>query len=301
VQSVSRPGNASEITIERYGDSRMLKTSIVCIFASYGCAFICELAQLKWRRTLTRVASLLFGAAGLMAHTFYLLNRSFKSDLPPLLSSAHDWLLVLAYIVVVVFLFVSMADPELAVGLVIWPVVLALVIASQFVLKSPSTLSPPTTHRGWIMLHASVLVLGIGGVLQGFVLSLLYLWQHRRLKHRQMTDASFKLPNLELIQRLNRLSIFAAVPLLTIGVISGVGVAAVETKSGLKIAWTDPIVIGGAVTWTLMGVLLVWLLTQKRSPGRQVALLTAWSCGFLIVTLIGLQVLAAAMGIRGVH
>ena len=65
--------------------------------------------------------------------------------------------------------------------------------------------------------------------------------------------------------------------------------------------WTDPVVIGGAITGLLMGVLFVWLLTQKRSPGRQVALLTAWACGFLLVTMIGLQMLTAAVGMRSIH
>ena len=65
-----------------------------------------------------------------------------------------------------------------------------------------------------------------------------------------------------------------------------------------SVNWTDPVVIGGAVTWIAMGILFVWLLTQKRSPGKQIALLTAWSCGFLLVTVIGLQVLTSAIGMR---
>jgi hypothetical protein len=30
-------------------------------------------------------------------------------------------------------------------------------------------------------------------------------------------------------------------------------------------------------------------------------LLTAWACGFLLVTLIGLQMLTAAVGMRSIH
>jgi ABC-type uncharacterized transport system permease subunit len=151
------------------------------------------------------------------------------------------------------------------------------------------------------MLHASMLVLGTAGVLQGFVLSLLYLWQHRRLKHKQMGTGAVKLPSLEFIERLNRWSILAAVPLLTIGVASGIGLAMISSEQEMAMTWTDPIVIGGGITWTLMGILFVWLLVHKRSPGRQMAMLTAWSCGFLLVTLLGLEMLVAAMGIRGVH
>ncbi len=275
----------------------MLKTSVVCFLASYFCAFACELSQLKQRRVLFRMVSSLFTSAGLVAQTFYLLNRSFRSDnLPPLLSSTHDWLLVLAWIVVLVYLFVSLADSQLATGLVIWPTVLTLVIAAQFVTASPS--QEWNSNRGWGMLHASTLVLGTAGVLLGFVLSLLYLWQYRRLKLRQAVSSAVKLPSLELIERLNRWAILTAVPLLTLGVVSGFGLSIFLKGIDLRVTWTDPIVIGGAVTWILMGILFVWLLMQKRTPGRQIALLTAWSCGFLLVTLIGLNVLTSAIGLR---
>ena len=277
----------------------MLKTSVVCFLASYGCAFACELSQLKWRHAFGRVVALLFAAAGLLAHTFFLLQRSRQADLPPLLSSAQDWLLVLAWIVVLVYLFVSLADGELATGLVVWPIVLSLVISSQFVSSSSNDFS--NHHRNWAMLHASTLVLGTAGVLQGFVLSLLYLWQHRRLKHRQMVNSAVKLPNLERIERWNLWSILAAVPLLTIGVVSGFGLSIFAKGTNLPMTWTDPVVIGGAITWTLMGVLFVWLLMRKRTPGKQMALLTAWSCGFLLVTLVGLQMLTAAVGLRSIH
>jgi ABC-type uncharacterized transport system permease subunit len=275
----------------------MLNTSVVCFLASYACAFGCELSQLKWRHALTRITALLFAAAGLVAQTHYLLNRSFRSgNLPPLLSSAHDWLLVLAWVVVLVYLFVALVDSRLATGLIIWPLVLLLVSAAQFVSASPR--QQWDHHRGWIMFHVSTLALGTAGVMLGLVLSLLYLWQHRRLKHRQASNNGVRLPNLELIERLNRWAILVAVPLQTLGIVSGFGLSVFSKGIDLQTTWVDPIVIGGALTWVLMGVLFVWLLTQKRSPGRQIALLTAWSCGFLIVTFIGLDILTSAIGMR---
>ncbi len=277
----------------------MLKTTVICFLASYGLAFACELSQLKRRYALTRIVSLLLAVAGLVAHTFYLLRRSNQSDLPPLLSSAHDWLLVVAWLAVLVYLFVTMADGELATGLVMWPVILILVITSRFVTDSPS--HRLDYHRGWKMLHASMLGLGTTFVLLGFVSSLLYLWQHRRLKKRLMTTGAVKLPNLELIERLNRWAILTAVPFQAFGIATGFGLSIFAKGGELPMTWTDPVVIGGAITGLLMGALFVWLLTQKRSPGRQVALLTAWACGFLLVTMIGLQMLTAAVGMRSIH
>ncbi|WP_010584230.1 cytochrome c biogenesis protein CcsA [Schlesneria paludicola] len=278
----------------------MLKTSVICFLASYSCAFACELLQLRRRHILLRIGSWLLAAAGLLAQTFYLVNSSRHLGLPPLLSSPHDWLLVLALIVVAVHLFVSLADSDLATGLVVWPIVLALVTAAQFVPLLPGQES--NSYRNWKMLHASMLVLGTAGVLQGFVLSLLYLWQYRRLKHRQAAGSGVKLPSLELIERLNRWSILISVPLLTIGIVTGFGLTIAHVGHDFSFTLLDPLVIGGALTWTLLVVLFFWLLTQKkRSPGKQVALLTLWSCGFLIVALVGLEMIVAAMGKRGFH
>jgi ABC-type uncharacterized transport system permease subunit len=246
----------------------------------------------------TRPLALGFGAAGLLAQTFYLLNRSSVTLQPPLLSSAHDWFLVLAWLAVLTHLFVSLLDSSIASGIVVWPVVLSLATGSLIVGSSPTPNSD--FHRSWKMLHASMLVLGSAAILFAFVLSLLYLWQHRRLKHRQMLLAGLTLPSLERLERFNRWCVLVSVPLLTFGVATGLGLSAFANQSNVP-TWTDPVVLGGSVTWLLMCGLFGWLLLQKRTPGKQVAWLTAWACGFLLVMMVGLQALTAAIRVPSLH
>jgi len=155
-------------------------------------------------------------------------------------------------------------------------------------------------HRGWKMLHASMLVLGTTAILFGFVLSLLYLWQHRRLKHRQMLTSGLTLPSLERLERFNRWSILVSVPLLTFGVASGIGLSVLGKQDAAPIS-TDPVALGGSVMWILMCGLFAWLLSGKRTPGRQVAWLTAWSCGFLLFMMVGLQVLTELIQLPSPH
>ena len=71
----------------------------------------------------------------------------------------------LAWLAVLVYLFVSLLERELATGLIVLPLVVVLVIASLFVTRA----SDPRLidHKGWTMLHVSLLVFGIGGVLIG--------------------------------------------------------------------------------------------------------------------------------------
>ncbi|MBM4074818.1 MAG: hypothetical protein FJ267_04160 [Planctomycetes bacterium] len=228
----------------------------------------------------------------------YLLIRSSEARQPPLLSSAHDWLLVLAWLVVLTHLFVSLLDSTIVSGFVVWPIVLTLVGASRFV--TSSTGGVLEYHRGWKMLHASMLVLGTAAILFAFVFSLLYLWQHRRLKHRQALGGGLTLPSLERLERFNRWSVLVSVPLLTFGVASGVGLMAISNEESLP-TWNDPVVLGGAITWLLMCGLFAWLLSGKKSGGKKGAMLTAWSCGFLLFMMVGLQVLTEATQLPSLH
>ncbi|MEK6260801.1 MAG: cytochrome c biogenesis protein CcsA [Planctomycetota bacterium] len=276
----------------------MPNVNLFCFFASYFVAFGLDVARLRAKLAWSRWVAILFGAAGLLAQTLYLLLRSSQTQLPPLLSSARDWLLVLAWLAVLTHLFVSLLDATIASGLVVWPVVLLLVGASRFVTASPS--HELDFHRGWKMLHASMLMLGTAAILLGFVLSLLYLWQHRRLKHRQVLTSGLTLPSLERLERFNRWSILASVPLLTFGVATGIGLS-VFAKQDAAPTWTDPVVLGGSVMWLLMCGLFAWLLSGQRTPGRQVASLTAWSCGFLLFMMVGLQVLTEVIQMPSLH
>lgn len=276
----------------------MPNVNVVCFLASYAVAFGFDAWRLRARTGWSRLLALGFGAAGLVAHTLYLLLRSSQSHLPPLLSSAHDWLLVLAWLAVLTHLFVSLLDSSIASGIIVWPIVLSLAVGSLFV--PASTGNVLDYHRGWGMLHASMLVLGTAAILCGFILSLLYLWQHRRLKHRQMLHKGLTLPSLEKLERFNRWAILVSVPLLTFGVASGFGLT-VLTKQDRTLTFADPVVIGGAISWLLMCGLFAWLLLGNRPPGRQVAWLTVWACGFLLFMIVGLQVLTGTANVPSFH
>ena len=228
------------------------------------------------------------GAIGLVTHTVYLFIRSNTTQLPPLLSSSQDWLLVLAWLAVVCYLFLTTLDRDLAVGIFLLPIVLILTSATYFVSDTPNRRLD--SLYGWKMLHAASLVVGMLGVLVGFVLSMMYLVQQWRLKHHQMTPTGLGLPNLEKLARLNRWAVMIAVPLLTLGMGTGVGLGLYAKSNQESIHFYDPVIIGSSIAWVFMFALFVWLMLTPRTTGRQVASLTLWAAGFLMFTLIGLQV-----------
>ncbi len=274
------------------------KVTVFCFLASYVVAFGVDLARLVKRWPVARWVGLAFGSAGFLAQTVYLLIRGRQENLPPLLSSAHDWLLVLAWIVVLMYLFLTTVDRQLAIGLFLLPVVLLFVTASYFVSKQPNSLIAGS--RGLAMLHASLLVVGIAGVVVGVMLSLMYVVQHRRLKQHHASQPGIVLPSLARLARWNWWAVVVSVPLLTLGLGSGVALGLKSQATGAARLFSDPIVLGHGVVWVAMMSLFVWLLTTRRSTSKQVAALTLWAGGFLLVILIGLQVLSGG-GLSSFH
>ena len=274
----------------------MIDVNVFCFLASYLVAFCLEAARIVRRTAPRRMLLLGFSTAGWIAHTLYLVNRSRESNLPPLLSSPHDWMLVLAWLVVTIYLFLTLSDRDLMLGIFLFPVVLVLIVSAYFSSRLAHPDAAQVAFKGWGMLHASLLLIGIGGVIMGLLLAAMFVFQHKRLKRRQILGNRLRLPSLERLARWNRLSIILSVPLLTLGMVTGIILAVLSeapADRSVVISWGDPVVVASASTWLVMAAFFGWLLTSRRKKGPQVARLTIWSCGFLLVTLIALQVITS--------
>src|SRR5262249_30263961 len=91
------------------------RITIFCFAASYGVALALELWHLFQPRPILRLVSLGFGAAGLLAHTFFVVVQ------PLPLASPHGSLLFLAWILAVFYFYGSIHHARLAWGLFVLP------------------------------------------------------------------------------------------------------------------------------------------------------------------------------------
>jgi ABC-type uncharacterized transport system permease subunit len=263
------------------------KTTLFCFFASYFVALILEVVQTGWSSRWGRWAAIAVATAGLLAHSAYLIVRSQKAGLPPLFASMHDWLLVLAWLGAAVYLVVQTVNPRMAVGIFVLPLVLVLVGSAYYV---GSEHRPKDQLYGWGMFHATTLVLGIAGVIGSLVFSMMYLVQHRRLRHKAPEAEGQQLFSLEKLGRANWWSVVLSAPLLTIGLASGVWLTLMSQQTDRPIPLASaPFIICGLL-WVALMILLAWLLGSHRPAGKQVAWRTIWSCGFLLTTLVILEV-----------
>src|SRR5579871_406667 len=97
------------------------RVTLFCFEASYTVAFALELLQLIRPRAAQRWIGLGFGAAGLLAHTLFLLHH----QLP--LSSPFGSILFLAWILAVFYFYGSLHHRRVAWGVFVLPVVLGLI------------------------------------------------------------------------------------------------------------------------------------------------------------------------------
>jgi len=250
---------------------------IFCFAASYAVALVLEISRLFFRAPVRIVVAVGFTAAGLLAHTVFVVMRATPHpDQPPPLSSWFDWLLLVAWGVAAMYLVTVLRKPQAAVGIFMLPVVLILIgVASLF-----SRVAPFPRDYVWGMVHGVALLLGAVAVMFGMVAGTMYLVQSYRLKHKLPPRQGLRLPSLEWLQRVNRQSLVTSSCLLAAGLLAGVALNLVQQSAGMP--WTDPVVwtSGGLFLW-LVAVLLFESLYKPAQQGRKVAYLTLASFVFL--------------------
>ena len=172
---------------------------------SYAVSLIGETWLVVRRQSsLARVVVLAFTLAGFLAHTAYLITRSQTAGLPPLLSSQQDWLLVLAWIGVLLYLVLLVTHRQWAHGVFLLPAILMLVLIAIFVSPQATGKLGHSAVGRLGMFHAASLVLGIAAVGGAAISGLMYLLHHQRLRSRSAWLQKLTLPSLENLTVVNR-------------------------------------------------------------------------------------------------
>jgi magnesium-transporting ATPase (P-type) len=173
-------------------------------------------------------------------------------------------------------------NPNGSVGLFLIPMVLVLIGLAQLVRGMPP-FRPESTIGMWRAIHGISLLLGTMFICFGLTFGAMYLVQSHRLKHKKRPSQRIKLPTLEFLQSMNRLSLFASALGLAVGAISGIVLS--FNREG-HIDW-----FSGGIVFTF--ALFVWLfvaaimeLTATGSlGGRRSAYLVIANFLFLVVVL----------------
>lgn len=261
------------------------KIEIFCFAACYAITLALEASRLFFRAPIRVAIMVVFTLVGILAHTLYLVSQGIddaRAGLLPL-SSWSDWCLIGAWLVAATFVTFTIRRPEGNGGLFLLPLLVAL-IAASVAFGHAQPFHPKQAVFRWGLVHGTTLLLGTITVVLGFVAGALYLWQAYRLKHKMPTGRGFKLPSLEVLQRLNVRSFYLSSVMLLVGVLSGVLLNLSATQDG-RVPWTDPVVITSLVliVW-LAAAMLFELVYRPARQGQKVAYLTLAS--FVIFGLV---------------
>jgi ABC-type uncharacterized transport system permease subunit len=253
-----------------------------CFGLSYLVAFLLELARLVWPQAGRgwRVAALVFGAAGLLAHTFYIALQQ------PSPATPYGSLLLLAWVLALFYLYGTVHHAKQAWAVFVLPVVIGLVGLSYALVRFGGT-SPPfdvpawlSGERFWGAVHGTLILLAAVGVSVGFLASVMYLIQARRLRNKVNPGRVVPMLSLERLETMNRRALNWAFPLLTAGLLVGLLIL----RHDLGDSWLSVKVISTAGLWVVFLVLL-YLRYAVHVPPRRLAVLSIAAFGLLLVAL----------------
>jgi ABC-type uncharacterized transport system permease subunit len=131
----------------------------------------------------------------------------------------------------------------------------------------------------FLVLHVGLVLAAFAGFTLAAALSVLYLWQERRLKERVPTILRMRAPSLLTLETLAGRTIAFALPALTLGI--GVGLLRLRDDGG----GFDALMVVTLLTWVVYGFYLV-LRYEFGWRGRRAAYLAL--VGFLLVITVRL-------------
>ena len=147
----------------------------------------------------------------------------------------------------------------------------------------------PGLRSPWLPVHVSFAFLGNAAFAFACLVSLIYLWQERKLKaHRLSGHVMRGLPSLEALDQVNFRCLTWGFVLLTLSILSGVLWA--ELSFGRLWSW-EPRTIWTTIIWMIYAILLHGRVTVGWG-GRRAATLTIVGFGVLFVSFIGVNMLA---------
>ena len=156
---------------------------------------------------------------GLIFH-FVSLVESFVLSGHFSLASIHNSESILAFLAMVVFFVFFVGYRTVSPGVVIFPIVFLLTLASA-VGQKPVTLTSPLLRSGWVFVHVVLIFTGYAGLFLSFGASLLYIVQERSLKSKRQASLLTWLPPLQTIDEICYNSLLFGFPFMTLGLAAG--------------------------------------------------------------------------------
>jgi ABC-type uncharacterized transport system permease subunit len=270
----------------------MIATLVVVAFyvgvVAYSAAatlFFVELARPERTPGAPRWAARALAVGVAMQILPIVVNLTNDSDMP----SVKFALMLCAMSIAIVYLALRVRMRIDAIGVVVAPLSLALIVGAQFLTaRGPTTDFPHTL----LLMHVAANVLGVGFFLLAGAAGGFYLFQERRLKAKRAPSLQGRLPPLEALDLTEHRLLLAGFPLLTFGIVSGAVFAArLGSMTSAGIARSA----FAYATWLLVaGVLVLRAVAGWRGRRAAYGTLAGVAC---VVLVIGIYVAGGGGGL----
>jgi len=210
------------------------------------------------------------------------------------LTGLFESMIVLTAVFGMVYLFFSIAIQQVWFGSVMVWVILGMILMAGAIAK-PASEPHAVAATPWAIAHGIAMILGGASITFATANAFLYLLGVHKLKRKEVMQVLGKVPNIEKLERMNLFGIRVGFVLITIGLISGLGLASLRLAMlGTSIVeWlTDGKVICIIAAWVLLGMLLV-LNRLLMLKGKTRAYMTIAAFVLVLFAILGVTVLGA--------
>lgn len=167
--------------------------------------------------TAGRAASALL-AIGLLTHYFALLERARAVNAVPY-QDLYGSMSLFGWFLAITYLGLELRHRQRTVGAFVLPVVLLLYALATFL--SPAAPPPPPARGSLFAFHVTANMLAYSAFTLSFVFSCMYLIQNRLLRGRRLGAVGWRMPSLELLERMTRSGVRLGFVALVIGATLG--------------------------------------------------------------------------------
>lgn len=202
---------------------RMNHIYLIATIVVYLLSFAAYLGFLNSGNQLTGRLGTIFLIAGLVTHYFALLTRARTLHTVPYQDvygsmSLFGWLLALTYV------GLELYHRQRSVGALVLPFILVFLSAASIAPADRHT--PPDAHGASFAFHVTLSILAYAAFALSFVFSLIYLIEERLLRSHKLRDLVWRLPALDLLDRMSQSSVI-------------VGLVSIAAGTALGFLWVD--------------------------------------------------------------
>ncbi|HKY32081.1 MAG TPA: cytochrome c biogenesis protein CcsA [Candidatus Polarisedimenticolia bacterium] len=228
-----------------------------------------------------------FTLAGFVVHFAGIVLKGVEEGGVPL-DNLRGILFLLAWAAISVYLLAHFKFRMEVIGIVILPLVAALMLITMLLPAPGPSADPPGIPAGLEMavrvIHILPAILGVSALFLTFAASILYLVQERSLKARRPVSFFLRLPSLERCERLAHQSLTWGFALLTFVVVTGVVTASYGPDEDwrwiLREKWS-------LLAWLIFAVVLYDRIFSGGWRGRKAAYLSILGFGVMILRMVG--------------